>query len=70
MVRIHKERFTKRFFIEAVTTGLLVALPADLLYLYYIGVWYEPNKTLELAELVILYAVPLFAIWRHYLFLS
>ena len=70
MVRIHKERLTKRFFIEVVTTALLIAIPANELRLYYIGVWYEPIKALEVAELVILYLIPLFAIWRHYLFIT
>lgn len=69
-MRVDKKILTKRFFIEVVTTGLLIAMPANTLYLYYLGVWHEPRKALEITELVILYAVPLFAIWRHYQYIT
>jgi len=67
---IHKKILTKRFSVEVVTTALLITIPANTLYLYYIGVWHEPRKALEIMELVILYAVPLFAIWRHYQYIT
>ncbi len=68
-MRIRKERLTRGFFIEVATNALLIALPADLLYLYYSGLWYDPIKALEVTEVVILYLVILFAFWRHYQFI-
>jgi len=43
---------------------LLLALAVDILYLYYTGSWYEPIRAVELAELVILWTIIPFALWR------
>ena len=39
----------------AFTGMFLSVLAADLLYLYYIGVWHDPIRLIEVAEIVILY---------------
>ena len=43
---------------------LLLVLSSDLLYLYYAGAWYDPIKVIELAEVVILWALIPFALWQ------
>lgn len=34
---------------------MLTVLAGDLLYLYYIGSWYDPIKLIEISEVVLLY---------------
>ena len=36
---------------------VVVALSADLLYLYYTGCWYDPNPVIETTEVVLLYCL-------------
>jgi len=47
----------KRFIVEAFMAIILMALASDLLYLYYAGGWYDPIKFIEIAEVVLLYAI-------------
>ena len=49
---------------EIITVTALIWLPINLLYLYYNGAWYEPNVFILTAELLMLYAYPVFGIWR------
>ena len=35
--------------------AIITALSGDLLYLYYDKAWYDPNRFIEVAELVMLY---------------
>ena len=44
-----------RIVVELLITMMLVVTVADLLYLYYRGVWYDPNKAIEVAEVALLY---------------
>ena len=39
----------------AFTGMFLSVLAADLLYLYYIGVWHDPIRLIEVSEIVVLY---------------
>ena len=50
--------------VEIITTGCLFGLPINLLYLYYNGAWYEPIRIILVAELTLLYCLPIFAVWR------
>ena len=50
--------------IEIITDTLLIILPADLLYLYFMGAWYDPIRAIEVTELVILWGAMLLGIWR------
>jgi len=43
--------------IEFITSIFLVVLAGDLLYLYYKGGWYDPNKKIEIAEVIALYVL-------------
>ena len=43
---------------------LLIVLSADLLYLYYAGGWTDPNRGILLAELVLLWLIIPFGIWK------
>ncbi len=56
--------------IEVVTDGMLLAMSGDLLYLYFNHGWQEPNTIILYLELVVLFSLPVFAIWRlwHYAF--
>ena len=36
---------------------LLLVVSADLLYLFYTKAWYDPNKKIEMVEVVALYAI-------------
>ena len=56
--------------VEIVTISTLFWLPIDLLYLYYAGGWVEPNIAILLAELVLLYTLPIFALYRLYRYLK
>ncbi len=50
--------------LETFTDSLLIALPADLLYLYYAGGWREPNEYILCLELASLMAAVLLGTWR------
>lgn len=55
---------TLKYAISWLEDLLLLVLTSDLLYLYYIGAWSDPLKAVELAEVVILWAIIPFALWR------
>ena len=59
----------KKDIIEIVTDALLMVMAGGLLYLYFIGAWYEPCLSILITELTILTATIGFAIWRfvHYI---
>jgi len=59
----------KEHCIETITDACLIALPGDLLYLYFAGVWYDPNPVILWAELVILPLISLFGIFRVWRYL-
>jgi len=65
---MEKLRGIIRATVELLTAMLLVVLAGDLLYLYYIGAWYDPNKIIEISEVVLLYALIVlgvgYFIWR------
>ena len=44
-----------RFIIEFTLVLMLVILALDLLHLYYGGHWYDPIKTIETAEVILLW---------------
>jgi len=44
----------KRFILEILLAVMLVVTSADLLYLYFDGAWYDPNRGIEVSELVCL----------------
>lgn len=50
--------------IEVVTNSCLIILPADLLYIYYMGYWYDPHPVIQYAELALLYMLPILGVWR------
>jgi len=54
----------KKDIIEVVTDALLIVMAGDILYLYFIGRWYDPCLPILIAELTILSATIVFAIWR------
>lgn len=43
---------------------LLIVLSADLLYLYHMGAWSDPNRGILLTEFVLLSLMIPFAIWK------
>ena len=43
--------------VDVILMGILVALSADILYLYYSGAWYDPYKLIEITEVVLLYVL-------------
>ena len=45
---------------------LLVILSADILYLYFAGGWYEPNLIILTAELIALFTIAIWGIFRFY----
>ena len=47
---------------KLLTGSFLSVLAADLLYLYYIGAWYDPIKWIAIAEVVILYILVVWGI--------
>ncbi len=59
-----------KLILEAITDGLLIALPIDLLYLYFAGGWGEPVIWWRYTELAILFAIPFFGIYRIYRYLK
>ncbi len=57
-----------RFIIESTISLMLSVTSADLLYLYYIGTWYDPVILIEISEVVLLYILAImglvYFIWR------
>ena len=43
--------------VDVILMGILVALSADILYLYYSGAWYDPYTLIEITEVVLLYVL-------------
>ena len=54
----------RKVLVETITDACLFWMPIDLLYLYFAGAWIEPNKIILYAEFVLLFGVPLLAIYR------
>jgi len=52
------------YFVEIMTDFLLILLPADLIYLYFAGAWYDSRVAIEIAEVVLLCFISLFGVWR------
>jgi len=44
----------KKFIIEILIAIMLVVTSGDLLYLYFDGAWYDPNRGIEISEVVCL----------------
>jgi len=59
----------RKLILELFSLMFLIVLSADLLYLYYNGQWYDPYPGIEIAELVLLCLIPVFAIIKFYFFL-
>jgi len=43
--------------VEIITDTALVALPADLIYLWFVGGWYDPYLAIEYIELFLLFCL-------------
>jgi len=56
----------RKHIVEILTDAVVIWLPIDILYLYFAGGWYEPIKVILWAELIMLFAIPIFGIWRVY----
>ena len=56
----------RKLFEDLMSDILLVVLAGDLLYLYFGGAWYDPNRAIELAELAALSLIVLWGFWRFY----
>ncbi len=52
--------------VEIITDAVIIWLPIDLLYLYFAGGWSEPDRTILVIELVVLFLLPMFGMWRVY----
>ena len=61
---------TRKDFTEILTDVVIIWLPIDILYLYFAGSWYEPIKVIFWAEMVMLFVLPLFGIWRVYFYIK
>ena len=61
---------TRKDFVEILTDVVVIWLPIDLLYLYFAGSWYEPIKVILYAELILLFALPIFGILRVYFYIK
>ncbi len=57
-----------KIMMEVVANTALIALPGDLLYLYFVGSWYEPMVVVKVLELGMLFLFPLAGIFRFYVF--
>ena len=53
-------RTGNRFVIELLLSLMLMVTSGDLLYLYFDGAWYDPNKVVEVSEVVCLIALVCF----------
>jgi len=54
----------KRFVVNMLEDLLLIGLAIDELYLYYAGAWSDPVTVIRIAELVILWGLIPFGVWR------
>ena len=60
----------KKHLIEVLTDAALIALPTNLLYLYFANAWHEPNQLILASELFCLFVFPVFGIWRVWRYLA
>ena len=60
----------KEHLIEVLTDVPLIVLPINLIFLYFISAWHEPNQLILASELVCLFGFPVFGIWRLWRYLS
>ena len=60
----------KEAFLEFVTDMLLIVLSADLLLLYFMGGWSDPNPIILWSELIALVAIIGFAIYRFHRYIT
>ena len=60
----------KKHLVEIITDVVVIILPLDILYLYFGGGWCEPIKIILWAELIMLFAFPVFGIWRVYSYIK
>ena len=44
-----------KLILKLLMPGMVMALAADLLYLYFVGAWYDPNPLIEWAEVIVLF---------------
>ena len=65
-----KDRIKKSALLEIITDTVIVWLPIDLLYLYSARGWNETNVIILYAELLLLFLLPIFGIWRLYKFIK
>jgi len=56
--------------LEVITDAVMIWLPVDLIYLYFAKGWSEPNTIILRVELVVLFLLPMFGIWRVYAFIK
>ena len=56
-------------FVEVITDAVIIWLPIDLLYLYFSGVWSDPNTIILSVELAMLFLLPMFGTTRLYHFI-
>ena len=59
----------RNFMVESITDALLLALPINLLYLYFKGTWSDPITVILWLELAMLFAIPLFGLWRVFTYI-
>ncbi len=59
----------RNFMVESITDALLIALPLSLLHLYHQGTWTDPITFILYSELAMLFAMPLFALWRVFTYI-
>jgi len=59
----------RKHLVEILTDAVVIWLPIDILYLYFAGGWCEPIKVIFWAEMIMLFALPLFGIWRVYFYI-
>ena len=60
----------RKHFVEIITDVVIIWLPIDLLYLYFAGAWREPIKIILWIELIMLFTLPIFGIWRVYSYIK
>ena len=64
------EKIKKSIVIEIITDVVIIWLPIDLLYLYFANGWREPNLLILHLEIVLLFLLPVFGIYRLYSFIK
>jgi uncharacterized membrane protein len=52
----------KNRFVSMLLADLLLALSIDLLYLYFVGAWYDPIQAIEYTEVVLLFVIAVFGL--------